>query len=118
MTSKIEQDAKRVNIYNGIQTNLDLMKIHKANYDYLTNQVNNWMEEMKMLVEDETVTEFTTEDFDAVLKLRDKHVSPVVEMKEYQYYTLPVQEDLLVENVVEPTVEPVIEETNIIVTNE
>ena len=88
MTTKIEQDAKRVNLYNAIDKNLEQIVLHKTNFDFLTKQVNDWMIELKTLVEDATIPEYTPEDFDAVLSLRDKKLAaiPVAEVVEFFYY--------------------------------
>lgn len=112
--TKIEQDAKRVNLYNAIEANLNQLVIHKTNVDYLTAEVNKLTEELRLLVEDTNKTEFTPEDFDAVLVLRDSKLPKVqIELVEFEYYTAPVIEEIPVieKLVVEvPVVEEVITE--------
>ena len=81
MARNIELDVKRVALYNQVKDASQSIAMHQEYINKLNDQVNIWMDELKAYVDDPLVVEFTAEDFDTVLKLRDDTLVPVFEVK-------------------------------------
>lgn len=77
MTTKLELDYKRVMIYQSINNNLNAVTEYFRHGDLLIKEVNSYIENIQLEIDNNGETSFSKQDFNDILDIRNNVLFPI-----------------------------------------
>ena len=111
MATKIELDELRMIKFQKLRNNLDVVKEYFRHGDILIKEVNSTLEETRSLIDSNSETSFTQQDFNDMLDIRNAVLSPIFQNASFAQEFIPYDGQYVPET-------PVIDTTPIVTTND